>query len=245
MKGLFIIMILASSVAAKIPFWVSAPPQGYENQYFSGRATGATSADADEAAYLNAVKRVEESHNGVKVVSAYTRINENTHFENDRQANSTLDLNEDFSTSGVSGKTLYVTQVETYHYKAVNGGWYSFALVRVPRTDNVRPAPNAFTLGLRSAVIPGWGQVKKYEKGKGFFYFAGTAGLIATSVVCNSKSADSHEQATLAKTRESIEFYNDRSNTQMTISVSTLIGAGALWIGNIVSAVHKSEKVYR
>lgn len=245
MKQLFLILVLISSIFAQIPFWVSTPPEGYENQYYVGDASASTQDVANKAAYANAIKQIEESRNGVKVVGAYTSIKEGALYENDKKTSSSLHLREEFSTEGVSGDTLYVTPVETCQFKSYKGGYRSFILVRVPRDQNIRRTPNAFTLGLRSTAIPGWAQVKKYEKGKAFLYFTGTAGLLASCIVFNGKSANSHEEAMLAKTRESIEFYNDQASTQMTISVSSLIGAGALWIGNIVSAVHKPEKVYR
>ncbi len=245
MKILLLCAVLVSVSIAKAPFWVFSPPSGYENRYYSGTATAVSSSESDQAAYLNAVKRVEEANNGVRVIKAYSRILDSTVYQDGVQTENRLETIDDISTEGVSGKTLLVTVAEMYREQDYyTGQWKSYVLVRVPRTENIGHAPNGFTLGLRSAIIPGWGQVKKYEKGKGIFYFVATAGLISASIVQHNLAYDAHDRALQATSRDKIDGLNEETNLRMTISISSLIGAGLVWAGNIVSAVHKPEKVY-
>lgn len=87
---------------------------------------------------------------------------------------------------------------------------------------------------LRSAAVPGWGQIYNGDVARGITYmalFAGFAGTAVTSAVLGSKAENEYHENTAATVgaRDAANAHYDRANVG-------LIGLGAIWALSLVDA---------
>ena len=137
-----------------------------------------------------------------------------------------------------SKETLkYVSIVEV---KKTPDGLY--ALARMPRRpldeliEEIKfvKVPPSFGEIARSAMIPGWGQFHKGQTTKGIAILGSEAALIGGSVIFRSLRDDAHDKLLYARTTGARKTYQNREQNYERLMLGTLIGAGAIYLYNLV-----------
>lgn len=91
--------------------------------------------------------------------------------------------------------------------------------------------------GLRSALIPGWGQFHKEQRFKGLVILGGETVCISIGVLTNLWSHDDYLKASNARYPEDRKFYIWRSNLLSDMGLVAWGIAGVVYITNLIDAI--------
>ena len=101
--------------------------------------------------------------------------------------------------------------------------------------EAARTHPAAYG-GMRSAVLPGWGQWSCGQKGTGTFFMSAAAGFGVSTFQANRKAKDAHDDAFLAGTPADRDRLLNEERDHRSRRNLMLAGLGATWVANILHA---------
>lgn len=230
---------------AQMPEWVNVTPVGYVNDYFIGRgASKSTRVESVNLALEDAIVAIIRKGN---ITVKYSEIDSISSEQTDKNYSSDVAIVRktirELNVSGSSRTIKGLKQIESY--SEFNKGIYeSWVLISIPKTHPISP-PTTFENVWRSTLIPGWGQLHRGDKFKGFTFLTLTAGTLISGIILNKLSSDANRDANVSKTQARRDFYNDRANTYNTFSTISFIAATALYAWNLTDAiVIKKENLY-
>jgi len=95
--------------------------------------------------------------------------------------------------------------------------------------------------GLRSAVLPGWGQYLKHSPWKGTTFLVATTGLVVAGILSAQHSNELNDQIKTASSTYTQDFYYDEATKYHQISNIAFGAAAALYIFNVIDAATASN----
>jgi len=105
-------------------------------------------------------------------------------------------------------------------------------------TNDPGPAPI-----YRSALVPGWGQIYKDQKTKGYIFLSSFVALGAGAFVAqNMYSYNYNEAIKNRKSAKTYLFYLDKSDSWYTVRNSTFVAVGAVYAYSLVDAIASKRK---
>jgi len=234
----------------KRPHWLKEVPKGEYFIYFSGMTTSEVSLDeSKELAISNALSEII-MRKEVIVESDITTFEKETEEELITRITKEIKL-KGTSTAiiGLEKEEEYWELVETsssvlYRYwvlmkipkkKYLN---YTFTKQELEKKYGVAPI-------IKSAFVPGWGQIQKKETMKGVLLLSGFAVTITTGVITNSMSKSYQKDAENASGAEWISYYNDLSDQYFLVSMISFVLSGAIYGYNLFDVISsKGAKIY-
>ena len=126
--------------------------------------------------------------------------------------------------------TVWVNKIETAE------GYLAMASEEVRLT---RPASYG---GLRSVVLPGWGQWACGQRGVGAAFMLSTVGMGAGVLYVQGKAGDAHDQAVLAGAAADRDRFLAEEGDWKNRRNLLLAGLGATWVSNILHAAWLSSR---
>ena len=105
----------------------------------------------------------------------------------------------------------------------------------------VQPDPRPAAT-LRSMIIPGWGQLYKNDKTKGYILIGSTASVAAATVIFHVLQKDFHNQYLKATDPKIIEQKYDKYNSFYKLRNNTALVAGGIWLYSFFDALLTEPK---
>lgn len=234
MRATIILFLIGfSSLGLAQPIWVSRVPEGFENDFFTGRGASSTSlVEAEQAALLNAVSEAIQNK------SITIQVNKSLHSVTRETTTDFYQADELVKEINIYGESQTLTglkRVETYHEN--NRGLYeAWVLISFPKINPTEP-PTTSSQIWRSFLLPGWGQIHTNQTWKGLFFTVATLSGVTGGVVFDQLSKDSKVKASGSRTQARRDFFNDETKNFNTISKIAFISAGVLYIWNVTDAI--------
>lgn len=233
------LLLLTAGCASAKPRWVEHVPRGYEYEYVVGAASDSNRAAARGGAIASAMARAAEERDVRYQVSRRDSLvhEERIAGHGERVAESSQRY------SGALAIISETPEMIARDLRVVDEYWGRsspraevWVLMRRPRPEGGRPAPGAASLALRSAVVPGWGQLVKQQPRRG----AALMGLIAVAIpsvmILDASRADAALRSRRAMTPAVRTFWRDRANLLGSARAGTLGVAGTAYLYGIVDA---------
>lgn len=250
---LLILSIIASInvIAQGVPLWLKGelPPQGNDTYYFSvTHGSGVSALDAQKDADLSLIVELMNSA-GIKVTG--TRKAQMSYYLDSQKIIESqsydFDYKIDLDSVRISFKAVdrYITKDKGVYNAAV-----LYEVARNP--DKVQYDPVEYTrhYGLRplwrSAIIPGWGQMYKKQYIKGSVILAMEAAAISIACVADNQRSSYMGKIRTETDMNAIRFYQNKANHWKNMRNAFFIGAGAIYVYNIVDAIaSKGRPIYK
>jgi hypothetical protein len=200
----------------RAPSWAVTPPVGYRYQYVTGTGTGVDVATARRAALDDAYEVLRSS--GPRAYQSATFRQE---FESVAQQSQgtggarALVINEQLRTSGRVNGTMAGTDiprleiVSTEITRCLRCTEHTvFVLFRFPKPlAQRRDPPSTAGLLARSLVVPGWGQMAKAQRAKGWTVLSLTLSGAGVALFAHQKRQSAFTNAARASSQASRDTY--------------------------------------
>lgn len=241
---------LIDKSASAQPSWLTEIPKGKYYYYFSGAASSNNSLDeAKEKAIISVLSEIVMSRE-VTIESKITLFDQETNDELISRVTNEIKL------SGKSSSISGLKKEEEYWESKKSGNVivYSYwILMKIPKekyigvdlSDLELKNSYGITPILKSAIIPGWGQIHKKETKKGIIFLTGFVTTLTSGIITNNISHSFTEDAKNANGAEWINYYNDLSNQYYITSMISFVISGAIYGYNIFDSISsKGAKIY-
>lgn len=250
---LLILSIIASInvIAQDVPLWLKGelPPQGNDTYYFSvTHGSGVSALDAQKDADLSLIVELMNSA-GIKVTG--TRKAQMSYYLDSEKIIESQSYDSDYK---IDLDSVRISFKAVDRYITKDKGVYNAAvLYEVARNpDKVQYDPVEYTrhYGLRplwrSAIIPGWGQMYKKQYIKGSVMLAMEAAAISIACVADNQRSSYMSKIRTETDMNAIRFYQNKANHWKNMRNAFFIGAGAIYVYNIVDAIaSKGRPIYK
>jgi hypothetical protein len=244
--ALYLIRASAQNNSHDSPLWMNETPKGYTNDYFVGTGTSTISeADAHKEALASAIQSIIIKR-GITVSSSENNTFTRTNIE---QKDSVFQetIKKTVIELDVKGHSTTINGLsEEERFYEYDGRFHTvWCLVKIPKeTDFITP-PNGFSPLWRSILMPGWGQLFKGQRTKGFLILGSEVLLIPSAFIFHNLHLTARTDAENSRTQALRDYYNDQSNLYQDISLGCFIAAGALYLFNVVDAtISEGGKIY-
>lgn len=241
---------IIDSSTSKRPNWLKEAPKGEYYIYFTGMTTSESSLDkAKEIAISNALSEII-MRKEVIVESDIKTFEKETEDELITRITKEIKLKgTSTAINGLEKEEEYWELVETsssvlYRYwvlmkipkkKYLN---YDFTKKELEKNYGIAPI-------IKSAFVPGWGQIQKKETMKGVLLLSGFVVTITTGVITNNISKSYQKDAESASGAEWISYYNDLSDQYFLVSMISFVLSGAIYGYNLFDVISsKGAKIY-
>ena len=95
----------------------------------------------------------------------------------------------------------------------------------------------------RSALVPGWGQIYKEQKFKGYVLLSGEVLFLAGALISQNLSNYNYDEAVKnIKTPNVYLYHLDKSDTWSSMRNMAFIGAGAVYLYSFIDAIASKRK---
>jgi len=241
---------LINKSAEKQPIWLIEMPEGKYFNYFSGVASSKISLDeAKEKAILSVLSEIVMSSE-VTIESEITLFDQETESELISRVTNEIKLKgTSTSITGLKKEEEYWETIKT-ETEIIYRYWI---LMKIHREKYVGVDLSKFELKqtygptpiIKSAIIPGWGQIHKKETKKGIIFLTGFVTTLTSGIITNNISHSFTEDAKNANGAEWINYYNDLSNQYYITSMISFVISGAIYGYNIFDSISsKGAKIY-
>lgn len=210
---LLLAALATSACASARPRWVEHVPRGHAHEYVVGVGSDADRAAARDGAIASAMARAVE---GDEVRLAVSRV-DTIRVEEQLRGGSAVSRTQRYhGTTAVEAATLPMIardlRVVDEHWERSPRGADVWVLMRRPRGDGDARDPGPLGLALRSAVIPGWGQLAKQQPRRGALVLGGVVVAVPTAIVLGALRSDAALRASRAQTVAARTWWRDRAN---------------------------------
>ena len=232
------------------PTWLTEIPKGKYYYYFSGAASSTTSLDdAKEKATISVLSEIVMS-NEVTIESEITLFDQETNDELISRVTNEIKLTGKSSTiSGLKKEEEY------WESKKVGNDliYRYWILMKIPKEKYIGvdlselelKSSYGITPTLKSAIVPGWGQIHKKENKKGIIIISGFASTLTAGIITHSISNNYAVDAQNADSGEWIDYYNSLSEQYYIASSISYILSAAIYGYNIYDAISsRGAKIY-
>ena len=96
---------------------------------------------------------------------------------------------------------------------------------------------------VRSAIVPGWGQLEKNQTRKGFTILGSQLAVSGGVLIINFLKASSHQDYLLAQTRKARQVYWEREENYKLVMIGTLVAWSAVYLYNLADVSTAEKKV--
>jgi len=107
--------------------------------------------------------------------------------------------------------------------------------------------PNKSDYAMRSAIVPGWGQIYKEQKSKGTFLLAGFGVLASTTIISQAVYSYNNKQYLNYAAKGSLtsaNIYKSNADSWSVIRNINLVALGGIYVYNLIDAVTVKNKKY-
>lgn len=222
--------MIVGTVNAK-PEWIERPLDSEYFVYFVGMGMDSIELEAKEKALSNAMQKLSQYHLlQVRSITDYSETVESTNdisYEYDHSSKVIT-----FIGDGVNIRGVRVADEYTENSK---GMYYNSVLIRLPKSPEFASMPlySNYSLSpiIKSALLPGWGQITKHEQRKGL-WIMGTEGFSALSALTFYLVGNYYHD----RSRNISLPYNEQERCRENASVSYLYGNVSLALAAIIYA---------
>lgn len=229
------------------PDWLKEKPISNNYSYYIGVGESNSLQNAKQTA-VNDVLYQLSNMAGVSISADYkTKISNHT-FNDD--VNTTMD----FEAVMVStGERIRITGLrkEDEYWQGRGTRYEYWVLMRKPKRKDVDPnydMPQSYGAApiWRSALMPGWGQIYKKQKKKGYVLLGSGVLFITGALISqNMYSYNYNEAIKNIKHNETYLYYLDKADTWATIRNAAFVATGAIYIYSLIDAMaSKGAKRY-
>ena len=238
----------AKTTSGECPPWVNGdyPPKSNDTYYFmvtdgTGKTLNEARADADLGIVGSLMRAAGVTVSGSQIERM---LHEERGTEIDERVTSQYEYNFELDRVHMAFKA-----VDTYWVK--NGNTYNckvlYEVAENPSRVTYDPVEYTTKYGARglwrSMIIPGWGQMYKKSYAKGVIILALEAGALSTALVFNNQHSSYINKSKATTDPAAIKFYQNKANKARNMSSAFFIGAGAIYIYNIVDAIMAKGKM--
>lgn len=232
------------------PNWLKEKVKGNYFKYYSGMSSSENSLDEAKNLAISDVLSEIIMQNEITVESAITTFDKET--EKEFISRITKEVKIKGSSSSIKGLEKEEEYWEAIQTKA-NVLYRYWILMKMPKkqytnhtfsTNELKQTYGATPI-IKSALIPGWGQIQKKETKKGILFLSGFAVSLTSAFITYNISSSYEQDAKNANGAEWITYYNDLSDQYYLISAVSFILSGAIYGYNVFDAISsKGAKIY-
>lgn len=243
-----LITMSSQAFAESSPPWMRGdmPAKSNSSYYFKVvQGTGVTTSEARNNAIYGLVSELARSQGvsikGTDLLESLTRSDNGNYNEQTRQQSS-FTIERDAFKASFEMVDEYLDKDRTL--------WVLFEVAHNPEKvtfDKVEFTTNYGARAvLRSAIVPGWGQMHKRSFGKGITILSLQVASVAGVFVCDNLSSSYYNKALAERDNGVREQYQDRSSSYRNIRNVFIAAAGAIYVYNIVDVLAaKGAKRYK
>ena len=229
------------------PAWLIEKPISENYSYFIGIGEDNSLKNAKQAAVNDVLSQISNAA-GVNISAASkTKINNHT-FNND--VNTTIDFEAVIVSTGEKIKVTGLRKEDEY-YQGRGSRYEYWVLMRKPKKEGIDPnydMPQTYAASAiwRSALMPGWGQIHKKQKTKGYVLLSSGVLFVAGAFISQNLYSHNYDEAIKnIKHNDSYLYYLDKADNWSTIRNAAFVGAGAIYIYSLIDAIaSKGAKRY-
>jgi hypothetical protein len=242
---LVILVIWGVSVFGQQPDWTRKLPKSSNSTYYyeMAKGFGRTIDEAKEKMYFDIKSNIAEKlgmPSEVKISSS-----------SQMSASGEMYLKIENSIDGSLPFTIPMRRVCDHAIRLKDGTWVSYGLYQVAQYGNVNVDFSNYTkcykmssnyAGLwRSAIVPGWGQLFKGEKVKGFFFMGSEAALVGTAFYFHNEYQTDFKKSQETTNIKIQKAYRDKADINATYRNVAIIGAVSVYVWNLVDALSNNS----
>lgn len=232
------------------PGWFVELPDSEHYKYFVGLGENASIEKAKKMAIQSVLFEISRE---IGVTINYNSISETNvkNIQNKKSVTSTTDF--EFSgiinETGDTAKIVGLREVESYWQREIVAGnqlYRYWVLVRKPKSKVDPDLPIYTSYGAapiwRSAIFPGWGQIYKQENKKAYKLMVSEIAFISGAVGGQYMYNRYHEKAYSTTSFSQRNSYLKNRDAWSLITTTAAIGAGAVYVYNLIDAISSKGK---
>jgi len=254
--ALLTVMMVATTgcvSTTRAPSWATSTPNGYWYNYVTGAGTASTVSDARAAAIEDAYQTLVRSAPRTYQTAAFRQefevmADEALGARGPNRFSGTQRLRTDGRVSGeILGQAfprleIVSTDVRTCSSCSTTTAYVLFRFQK-PASQR-RDPPSAKGFVARSVVMPGWGQMTKGARGRGWTLLFGTLGSAGVAAVSEWQYRALYDSAAMATSQRDRDSYLLRANPRRTTALSAASLAGGLYLYGVVDAALGPVRFY-
>ena len=237
-KILLLLVLFGTSYLYFSPRWTVKIPESKYFHYFKGIGIGTTEIIARQSAVNDAVEQY------VSFVEA--QIETKSEFKDVFN-----EKNDDFSFSSEISREILITgksdkvfgmRVIAEDKDAEKSQCKYYVLIRIPRKREYANMAISKPYGVspiwRSIIIPGWGQIYKKEKTKGYLILSSEALLVASTIIFRVIGSNYNQKAVnYSYDEDQRKIYEKNADRAYLIANTSMIIGGVIYLYNIIDVI--------
>jgi hypothetical protein len=248
-------MATGSSCAstARAPSWAASTPSGYWYNYVTGTGSASSVSDARAAAIEDAYQTLLRSAPRTYQNAAFRQEFEVMAEEvlggrGPNRSTGTQRVRTDGKVSGeILGQAFPRFEIVSTDVRSCNRctSTTAYVLFRYLKPSSQRrDPPSAPGFVARSLVIPGWGQMAKGARGKGWTLLLGTLGSAGVAAASEWQYRTLYDSAAMATSQRDRDAYLLRANPRRTTALGAAAMAGGLYVYGVLDAALGPVRFY-
>jgi hypothetical protein len=249
------LLVLSAGCASQVrpPAWARSTPVGYSYNYVTGAGTGADVSDAraaaTEDAYQTLVRSAPRSYQMASFRQEFEILAEESFAEH---GSSNLEKTQRVRMDGrVDGEIMaqafprleiVATDLRSCSECAEVTAFVLFRYLKP--VSQRRSPPSALGFTARSLALPGWGQMAKGARGRGWALLLGTLGGVGVAAASEWQYRALYDSAATATSQRDRDGYLMRANPRRTVSRGAGALAGGLYAYGLLDAALGQVRFY-
>lgn len=225
---ILLFLMIVTTVVAK-PNWVERQIDSEYFVYFVGTGTDSIKFDAKEKAMSNAMQKLSQFH--LLQVQSITDYTETSKLIND--VSYEYDETSQVITLVGDGVDIRGVRIVDEYTEKVKGKYHSSVLIRLPKSLEFATMPlyknQSLSPIIKSALLPGWGQIAKNQHKKGHWIMA-TEGISALSALTFILVGNYYQD----RSRDISLSYKEQERCRENANVSYLYGNISLALATLI-----------
>ncbi|MFZ4462821.1 MAG: DUF5683 domain-containing protein [Bacteroidales bacterium] len=239
------LVFIGQTIIAQNPEWTYKLPKADNSSFYYeiAKGVGQTMDDAKEKMYFDIKTKIAEKLGMPSEVKISSSSQMSSTGEISLQINNNVNGNLQY--------TIPMRRVCDYLIRLKDGSYASYGLYQVAQYGNIKVDFENYTkcnkmssnyAGLwRSAIVPGWGQIHKGEKVKGYIFLGSEVVLVGTALYFHNEY-----QVNIKKSHETTNIniqkaFRDIADNKATYRNVAIIGAASVYVWNLIDAVVNSS----
>ena len=255
-RVLITVMMVATTgcaSATRAPSWAESTPNGYWYNYVTGTGTASTVADARAAAVEDAFQTLVRSAPRTYQTTAFRQefevmAEEALGTRGPDRSRGTQRLRTEGRVSGeILGQAFPRLEIVSTDVRTCNAcsNTTAYLLFRYQKpASQRRDPPTAPSFVARSLVIPGWGQMAKGARGRGWTLLLGTLGSAGVAAASEWQYRALYDSAAMATSQRDRDAYLLRANPRRTTALGAAALVGGLYVYGVLDAALGPVRFY-
>jgi hypothetical protein len=250
------VLLLATTGCAttiRAPSWATGTPSGYWYNYVTGAGTASTVSDARAAAIEDAYQTLIRSAPRTYQTAAFRQefevvAEEALGTRGPSRLSGTQRLRTDGRVNGeILGQAFPRLEIVSTDVRVCRGcsNTTAYVLFRYLKpASQRRDPPSAPSFVARSLVMPGWGQMAKGARGKGWTLLIGTLGGAGVAAASEWQYRTLYDSAAAANSQRDRDAFLLRANPRRTTALGAAALASGLYMYGVLDAALGPVRFY-